>query len=208
MKNYKKYIFTGIVSLVPLMITYWIVQYLFIFFTIPGKAIITRIFDFGFFNNNFFQYSRNALEYTLGFILTILFLYFIGIIISNVLGKRLYKVFESIVEYIPLINKIYATVKNITDTFTNRDSKAFEKVVVIEYPRKGLWTLAMVTGETKDQQSNEYYNLFVPTTPNPTSGYLIIVKKTDAIPTDLSVDDGLSIIISGGMVSPDTINIK
>ena len=66
----------------------------------------------------------------------------------------------------------------------------------------------MVTGASKDMNSIEYYNLFVPTTPNPTSGYLIFIKKTDAIQTDLSVDDGLSIIISGGMVSPETLNIK
>ena len=129
MKNYRKYIITGIVSLIPLMITYWIVQYLFIFFTIPGKAIITKIFDYSIFNNNFFLLTRNILEYALGFILTIIFLYAIGIIVSNVLGKRLYKLFETILQNIPLINKIYATVKNITNTFTNRDSKAFEKVV-------------------------------------------------------------------------------
>ena len=79
---------------------------------------------------------------------------------------------------------------------------------IIQYPRKGLWTYAMVTGELKNSDNQEFYNLFVPTTPNPTSGYLIIVKKENVIETDISVDDGLSIIISGGMVSPESIDIK
>ena len=208
MKNYKKYIFTGIMSLIPMMITFWIIQYLFIIFSVPGKVIVSKIFDIAFFNNQLFLKLRYTLEYVLGFVLTILFLYFVGIIISNVLGKRLYKFFEKILQRIPLVSKIYTTVKNVTETFTKQDSKAFEKVVLIQYPREDLWTLAMVTGESKDLRSIEYYNLFVPTTPNPTSGYLIMIKKSDAIETDLSVDDGLSIIISGGMVSPKILNIK
>jgi len=208
MKNYKKYIFTGIMSLIPMMITFWIIQYLFIIFSVPGKVIVSKIFDIAFFNNELFLKLRYTLEYVLGFVLTILFLYFVGIIISNVLGKRLYKFFEKILQRIPLVSKIYTTVKNVTETITKQDSKAFEKVVLIQYPREDLWTLAMVTGESKDLRSIEYYNLFVPTTPNPTSGYLIMIKKSDAIETDLSVDDGLSIIISGGMVSPKILNIK
>ena len=98
-------------------------------------------------------------------------------------------------------------IKSITETFTKGNNQAFQKVVMIQYPREGLWTYAMVTGECKDNNDNEYYNLFVPTTPNPTSGYLIITKKTEVIETDITVDDGLSIIISGGMVSPEEINI-
>ena len=78
---------------------------------------------------------------------------------------------------------------------------------MIEYPRKNLWTLAMVTGESKDTNNIEYYNLFVPTTPNPTSGYMIIIKKTDAIDANISVEDGLSIIISGGMIGPDKLEL-
>ena len=78
---------------------------------------------------------------------------------------------------------------------------------MIEYPKEGLWTLAMVTGESKDTKNIEYYNLFVPTTPNPTSGYMIIIKKTDAIDANISVEEGLSIIISGGMIGPDKLEL-
>ena len=208
MKNYKKYIFTGIMSIIPLTITYWIIQYLFIFFSVPGKKIINIFYDTQSIKNIYLYQISVILEYFAGFILTILFLYFLGIIISNVLGKKLYLYFEDILKKIPFVSKVYKTVKNITDTISNQNNNSFQKVVIIQYPRKGLWTYAMVTGELKNSDSIEFYNLFVPTTPNPTSGYLIIVKKKDVIETDISVDDGLSIIISGGMVSPESIDIK
>ena len=85
------------------------------------------------------------------------------------------------------------------------NSKAFQKVVLIEYPKKDLWTICMVTGETiKDGE--KCYNIFVPTTPNPTSGYLLFVKQKDTRKIDISVEEGLKIIISGGMLGPDTID--
>ena len=195
-------------SIIPLTITYWIIQYLFIFFSVPGKKIINIFYDTQSIKNIYFYQISIILEYLAGFILTILFLYFLGIIISNVLGKKLYLYFEDILNKIPFVSKVYKTVKNITDTISNQNNNSFQKVVIIQYPRKGLWTYAMVTGELKNSDNIEFYNLFVPTTPNPTSGYLIIVKKENAIETDISVDDGLSIIISGGMVSPESIDIK
>ena len=195
-------------SIIPLTITYWIIQYLFIFFSVPGKKIINIFYDTQSIKNIYIYQISIILEYLAGFILTILFLYFLGIIISNVLGKKLYLYFEDILNKIPFVSKVYKTVKNITDTISNQNNNSFQKVVIIQYPRKGLWTYAMVTGECINSNKEEFYNLFVPTTPNPTSGYLIIIKKENVIDTDISVDDGLSIIISGGMVSPESIDIK
>jgi len=209
MKNINKYIITGIMSIIPITLTYWIIQKLFIFFSVPGKSIINLFFsteNIGS-DNNLLINIVYILEYIVGFSLTIIFLYFLGIIISNVIGKRLYTYFEYLLEKIPIVSKIYSTIKNITDSLSKPNSQAFQKVVIIEYPRKGLWTLAMVTGECKNNENIEYYNLFVPTTPNPTSGYLILIKKTEVKETNLSVDDGLSIIISGGMVVPKDFTI-
>ena len=155
------------------------------------------------FLSKFYEY----LKHIFGFILTIFFLYVLGIIVKNVIGKRIYNFFEQLLSSIPIINKIYNTTKNIINTISNSKGQSFTKVVLIEYPKKDLWTLAMVTGDCKDKKNNDYYNLFVPTTPNPTSGYMIIIKKTNAIETNISVDEGLSIIISGGMVGPDIINM-
>ena len=87
-------------------------------------------------------------------------------------------------------------------------NQAYKKVVQLEYPRKGLWTLAMVTGESSNKDGDEYYHIFVPTTPNPTSGYMIYALKSDTIEIDLSVEDALKIIISGGMLAPPDNNLK
>ena len=172
------------------------------------KRIINIFYTVESFNNAYLNQIKLLTEYLAGFVLTVLFLYILGIIISNVFGKRLYLFFEDLLSRIPIVNKIYSTIKGITDTISSQNKNSFQKVVIIQYPREGLWTYAMVTGECKNENNEEYYNLFVPTTPNPTSGYLIIIKKNDVINTDISVDDGLSIIISGGMISPNTIDIK
>ena len=210
MKNYKKYIFTGIMSIIPIALTYFIIEKLFIFFSIPGKSIINIFFNYDNLNltNLYLIKIVTIFEYIFGFGLTIGFLYVLGLIVSNVLGKRLYKYIEELLNRIPIVSKIYNTIKSITETISKPNNQAFKKVVMIEYPRNGLWTLAMVTGESKNENNEEFYNLFVPTTPNPTSGYLIFIKKDDVINTDISVDDGLGIIISGGMVAPDQLMIK
>ena len=171
-KNNKKYLFTGLMSVIPIFLTYWIIKNLFVFFSIPGKNIISFIFSNSSINNKYLVY----LEYLLGFILTITFIYVLGLIISNVFGKKIYTYFERLLNKIPVVNRIYKSIKQITQTISMPNSKAFQKVVLIEYPRKGLWTICMVTGETVNNNKT-YYNVFVPTTPNPTSGYLLFVNS-------------------------------
>ena len=209
MKKLNKYIFTGIMSIVPIALTYWIIQKLFLFFSVPGKTLINIFFNVDHIStaNLYILNAIYILEYIVGFTLTLIFLYVLGIIVSNVFGRKFYNYFEHLLERIPIVSKIYSTIKNITDSLSKPNSQAFQKVVIIEYPRRDLWTLAMVTGECKNERNEEFYNLFVPTTPNPTSGYLILIKKNDVKQTNLSVDDGLSIIISGGMVIPDDFTI-
>ena len=208
MNNIRKYIITGIISIIPLALTYWLIKYLFMFFSEPGKYIVDIIFNYTFINKipfifNFYIYF----SYLIGFILTILFLFVVGAIISNVFGKRLYLFFESILSKIPIVNKVYQTIKQITNTFTNDNTKAFQKVVLIEYPKDKLWTLAMVSGETYNKDNEKCYKLFVPTTPNPTSGYLILIKAIDAIETNISVEEAMEIIISAGIISPEKFDI-
>ena len=110
---------------------------------------------------------------------------------------------ERIVDRVPLVNTIYTTLKQITDTFTKNSLEAFEGAVYIQYPRQGLWTMAFVSGESKNESGTSYFHLFVPTTPNPTSGYFLIIPKTDTVPSGMSAEDGLKTIISGGMLAPD-----
>ena len=191
----KNYFITGLFSIIPLAITFTIIKWLFEFFSKPGKKMINYILP----NSN-----APIIENIIGFVLTFLFIYLIGVIISNVLGKRLYLFFEKILAKIPLINYIYNTIKQIIDTLAISQKQAFKKVVYIEYPKKDVWTIALVTGESKDSEGNEYYQIFVPTTPNPTSGFMLYIKKENTKETDMNIDEGLKIIISGGMLAPET----
>ena len=190
----RNYILTGLFSIFPLAVTYTIINWLFIFFSKPGKKIINYFFGAN---------SSPVIENMVGFILTFIFIYFIGVIVSNVLGKKIYSIFEKILAKIPLVSYIYNTIKQITDTLSISQKQAFKKVVYIEYPKNDIWTIALVTGESKDSSNTEYYQIFVPTTPNPTSGFMLYVKKKDTIKTNMSIDEGLKIIISGGMLAPE-----
>jgi len=205
----QKYIITGIMSIIPMALTYWIIKNLFLFFSGPGGAIINIILPESL--NSIYTIGsitiNSPLEKILGFILTILFLYLLGLVISNVLGKKMYKFFESILARIPIVSRVYKSIKQITGALSGSNSKAFQKVVLVEYPKKGLRTISMVTGETRDKDEL-YYNIFVPTTPNPTSGFLLFVKASDTKKLDMSVEEGLTIIVSGGMIGPKKLNIN
>ena len=209
-KKIQQYLLTGLISIIPIYLTFWIIKNLFLFFSGPG-GIIVGLFLPDFINQNF-EFGGitllSLLQKILGFILTIASLYFLGLVISNVFGKKLYKLFESLLEKIPFVSKVYKSIKQITASLSGANSKAFQKVVLVEYPRKGLWTIAMVTGETLDDKGEIYYNIFVPTTPNPTSGYLLFIKSTETKKLNLTVEEGLKIIVSGGMISPEKLNIN
>ena len=192
-KSIKYYILAGIFSIVPITVTYWIVLNLFQFFAKPGKFIVEYFF---------YGDIPKLLPEILGFTLTIISIYIIGLIVSNVIGKQLYNLFENILSKIPIINTVYKTAKQITNSITGSSSQAFKKVVLLEYPRKGVWTITMVTGESLNSKGELFYHIFVPTTPNPTSGFMLYVPKTDAVETKMSVEEGLKILISGGLLAP------
>ena len=197
----KNYFLTGLLSIIPLAITFTIIKWLFLFFSTPPQKIIYYFLGISD-PKNASQLVNFSVD-IIGFILTILFIYLTGLIISNVLGKRLYSFFESILSKIPLVSFVYNTIKQITDTLKISQKQAFKKVVYIEYPKAGIWTIALVTGESKSRNGEEYYQVFVPTTPNPTSGFMLYLKKKDTKETDMTIDEGLKIIISGGMLAPE-----
>lgn len=193
-KSTKYYILTGLFSILPLAATYWIIVKLFQFFSRPGTSIVNFIFT-----DNVPPYVPQLS----GFILTLMFIYFIGLLVSNVLGKRIIVWVENLLSRIPIVNSVYRTIKQITTSLSGPNRQAFKKVVFIEYPRKGIWTLTMVTGESTNENGDAYYHIFVPTTPNPTSGYMLYVPQRDAQETNMTIEEGLKIIISGGMLAPN-----
>ena len=198
-KTNKRYLLTGLFSIIPIASTFWIIIKLFQFFSDPGAGILNI-----FFNDKVPSYIPEIA----GFILTLLLIYFIGILVSNVLGKRIYNSLEKILSQIPFVNTIYKTVKQIIQAISNPNKQAFKKVIYIEYPRKGIWTMSMVTGESVNKKGEDFYHVFVPTTPNPTSGYMLYVLKSDTQDTNISIEEGIKIIISGGMLAPNKNNIK
>lgn len=141
-----------------------------------------------------------------GVILSLLLLIITGVIATNILGQKLVSWGESILAKIPLVRSIYNAVKQVLNAVISTNSEAFRKVLLIEYPRKGLWSIAFQTGadnkEINDKTSEEMISLFVPTTPNPTSGFLMMLPKQEVIELDMSIDEALKFIISLGVMVP------
>lgn len=184
----KKSFFTGLLVVIPIGLTIYIL----IFFI---KLL-----------NNFLPFK--FLPYGTGIILTIILITFVGFMTSNIIGRRLIEIGEKLISSIPLVKNVYAAVKQISDAMLSSQAKNFRRVVLIEYPRKGIYTLAFVTGvsrgEVQEKTKSNVINLFVPTTPNPTSGFYLMVPETDLINLDISVEEAFKLLISGGMVSSDT----
>jgi len=142
----------------------------------------------------------------LGVILTILLVLITGLIVANFFGKKLVGAWESLLSRIPLVRSVYGAVKQITASLFADASQSFREVVLVEYPRKGLWMLAFVTGDTpkhfKQMAGLDLINIYVPTTPNPTSGFYIMVPPEDIKRLDVPVEVGLKMILSAGVVNP------
>ena len=148
----------------------------------------------------------------LGVALTVLTVLATGMIFANLFGRRLVRLWEDMLARIPLVRSIYSSVKQITETLFSTQGKSFRKVVLVEYPRRELWTLAFLTGETAEQlieiTERDLVSIYVPTTPNPTSGFFIMVPKEDIVELDITVEAGLKLILSTGVVVPDHLKQK
>lgn len=202
-KKLKTYFFTGLVVLLPTVISIYV---FFMLFNFIDKLILGKV--------PFAQYIPGLKKLTelasevpgVGFLTTVLLILILGIFAKNILGKKLLNYFEKLITSLPIVKSIYIAVKQIIEAFINQDKNAFQRVVLIEYPRKGLYALAFVTGQSKGEvqkkTDQEMVNVFLPTTPNPTSGFLLLVPQEDLISLEMSVEEGIKLIISGGVVTP------
>ncbi len=142
----------------------------------------------------------------LGVLLSVAVVLATGIVVANFFGRQMVAVWEKFLSRIPLVRPIYSAVKQLTETVFTSGGQSFRKVLLIEYPRRGLWTLAFQTGtavgEAQAKTADEVVNVYVPTTPNPTSGFFLMVPRKDVVELEMSVDDGLKMIISMGAVVP------
>lgn len=142
----------------------------------------------------------------IGVILSILIILFTGFLVTNFLGKKLVHLGEAIVKKIPLVRTIYMATKQVMETVLSSKGESFRQVLLVEYPRKGLWSVAFQTGNSAEEIQNhvgeKMVTIFIPTTPNPTSGFLMVVPKKDVVELEMSVDQALKFIISLGVVQP------
>jgi uncharacterized membrane protein len=142
----------------------------------------------------------------LGVVLSVLVVLSTGVVMAHFFGQQLLAAWEAILNRIPLVRSIYSSVKQLSETLLSSGGQSFRKVLLIEYPRKGLWTLAFQTGieigEAQAKTGEEVINVYGPTTPNPTSGFFLMVPRRDAVELEMSVDEGLKMIISMGVVVP------
>ena len=143
----------------------------------------------------------------LGVIMTFLIILLVGALTTNIFGKKLLHLWERIIEKIPFVRRIYTGTKQVVKSIATADTKSFRKVVLIEFPRKGVHAIGFITGETRGElkhlTSEHHFNVFVPTTPNPTSGFLIFADPGEVIELDMTIEEGVKYVISGGIVNPE-----
>ncbi len=142
----------------------------------------------------------------IGALLTLGIIFVTGLVATNIFGQQLIALWESFLTRVPFVKSIYSSVKQVSDTLFSDSGNAFRKAVLVQYPRQGSWTIAFVTGapggDVVNHLHGDYISVYVPTTPNPTSGFFLMMPKADAIELDMSVDEALKYIISMGTVAP------
>jgi len=193
----KKYLITGLLIWIPLVITLWVL-----------KAIVDLL-DQSLLLLPASLHTENWLGVHipgLGAILTILIVLLTGVFATNFFGAQLIEIWHDILHRIPVVSSIYSSVKQISDTLFSSSGQAFRKALLVQWPREGMWTIAFLTGAPSAGMARylpaDCLAVYVPTTPNPTGGYFVIVPRKDVIELDMTVDQALKYIISMGVVPP------
>lgn len=193
----KRYFITGLLIWVPLAITAWVLS------LIASAADQTlRLLPESIQPLHLLGFDIPGA----GIVLTLLIILTTGLLAANFIGQRLVSWWEKLLARIPVVNSIYNSVKQVSDTLFSSSGNAFRKALLIQYPREGSWTIAFLTGKPGGDVANhlkdDYVSVYVPTTPNPTSGFFLMLPKRDTIELDMAVDEALKYIISMGVVAP------
>ena len=196
----KRYFITGLLVLVPLLITLWVL------------ATLIGIMDQSLLLLPSAWRPEAQLGYRipgLGALLTLLIVFVTGLVATNFFGKQLIIMWEALLGRVPVVKSIYHSVKQVSDTLFSGSGQAFRQAVLVQFPHQGSWTIAFLTGQPGGDVTNhlqgEYVSVYVPTTPNPTGGYFLMMRKSDVIELDMSVDEALKYIISMGVVTPNAV---
>ena len=194
----RKYFITGLLILVPLAITAWVLNL--VISTMDQSLLLVPV-----------RYRPQALFGFdipgLGTILTVLIVFLTGLLTNNLVGNYIVRLWEKLLNRIPVVSSLYGSVKQVSDTLFSSSGNAFRKAVLIPYPHQNSWTIAFLTGvpggDVKNHLVGDFVSVYVPTTPNPTSGFFLMLAKKDVVELDMSVDAALKYIVSMGVVAPE-----
>ena len=194
---FRKYLITGLLIWIPLIITLWVLKV--IFDTLDASLLLLP--------ESFQTEHWLGIHIPgLGAILTLVIIFLTGVLATNFVGAQLVQFWHDVLHKIPVVNSIYSSVKQISDTLFSSSGQAFRKAVLVQWPHPGMWTIAFLTGTpgggVEKHVPPDCVSIYVPTTPNPTGGYFVIVRRAEVIELDMSVDQALKYIISMGVVPP------
>lgn len=206
MKFVKNWFLTGLFILLPLGVTGIVVSWL---LNYVGAPLGKLVWDFlGIENPDIFW--MNLVVNLLATILIVLLITLLGFFSKYFLGKTIIRLAEKVINKVPFVSTVYKTVKQIVETFNQNREAVFQNAVLVEYPRKGMYSIGFLTSESKgeiqDKTLESVVNVFIPTTPNPTSGFLLMIPQEDVIYLTMSVADAMKMIISGGVVTPEIVS--
>ncbi len=193
----KRYFITGLLIWVPLVITAWVL------------SIIVETLDQSLRLLPETIHPKSLLGFALpgvGALLTLAMILLTGLLATNFIGQKLVGWWDKLLSRIPVVNSVYKAVKQVSDTLFAPNGNAFRKALLVQYPRHGAWTIAFLTGapggDIRNHLAGDYVSVYVPTTPNPTSGFFLMLPRQDVVELDMSVDEALKYIISMGVVAP------
>lgn len=193
----KKYLITGLLIWIPLVITLWVLNL--VVTTLDQVLLLLP-------DNLRTEHWLGLHVPGLGVLLTVAIVLITGVAAANFIGARLVHFWHGILHRIPVVNSIYSSVKQVSDTLFSSGGQAFRKALLVRWPHEGMWTIAFLTGtpggDVARHLKGEYISVYVPTTPNPTGGYFVMLRREDVIELDMSVDEALKYIISMGTVAP------
>jgi uncharacterized membrane protein len=190
----KKYLITGLLVWIPLVITVWVIT-----------ALINWM-------DQLLPVGLRPEDFTgtripgLGILIVLVLLFVTGVLVSNIVGQKMLRIWEGVLTRIPVVNSLYGGVKQVSDTLLSPTGQAFRKALLVQWPHAGMWTIAFQTGtpggDVVDHLAGEHVSVYVPTTPNPTGGYFVIVPRAHVIELEMTVDEALKYVISMGVVAP------
>lgn len=200
----------GVILVLPLLVTVWLLGLLFTAINRNVAPLVRRLLEWGRIPGTESWLAPVAIP-VVSLLLTAASIYLLGLVAGNLAGRRLLTLVESWILRIPLVKGIYGSARQLLNAFGASGTRAFSKVVLLEYPRAGLWTLGFVTTEVVHKIEHHggttvpTVPVFLPTTPNPTSGWMILVPTSDLRELDISIEDAIKLIVSGGIVAPEDI---